>query len=890
MSGEKGNIMEDIRERIKRLREQGQENDWTTEDSEESPISSDGEVGRKITSQNYRAIGEEKDCITITGDRITYNATGKSYDFSDPEEKVRTQVYVELIEVYKYPPGKLDTEARVDRRPPYPADIVVYEEESKKTYIIVEAKCEDTVEMVEGAKEQGLSNATIFAASFLLIACGSQRLAYDVSTRPSLKELEKYRIPDIPVAYGKVPEYRYVKGEPQRDLQEVDFRTLEQWFRSCHNEIWGGGERDPALAFDEMSKLLFAKIYDEGNTKTGQPYKFQVGTFEKNEVVAQKIRELYTQVQDKEPNLFKEGIKLPDQLICSIVRRLQHISFTTTDLDAKGRAYEEFLGDIFRGEYGQYFTRRQIVEFMVDMLEPTQDDVCIDPACGSGGFLLYTMDRVIQKAEVDYVGDNKTINDIAHSFPRKGLFGIEINDRIIRIAMMDMVIHGDGHDNIENADALSDPETFDRKRDIALGKYTLLLTNPPFGSKVKNREILDQYDMGRGRTSQRSEILFIERCLDFLKPGGRMGIVLPDNILTNSPHQYVRDFILEKARILAIVSLPQDAFASSGTAVKTSLLFLQKEKSGEDYPIFMAVTNSIGYDNTGRTRRNELPEIVGEYRKSLHGEEKFNLGIVVRRGKLGSRFDPQYYSETSDRFKSKYELRRLAELVDYIKEGFNPGSAAYVDQDSKSALYLRVRSIKEHEVVVEDHPPYISEELFEELKEYQPQVGEILLTKDGTIGRAVLVLHGLKAIINTGIVRIAPKSDINPYYLVAALNSSLVKAQVERDAGGITIKHLHISKLRNIQIPVPPLEVQTEIGSMVEEAYRKRDEAQESIKGAEQEIEEMTTGGEYLIEAEMEDSPTGKPKTRKPSKGEPSEQELPNTLSQIAQLRAKIGS
>jgi type I restriction enzyme M protein len=575
--------------------------------------------------------GQEKGYITIKENRIYYNASGKNYNFKDPEEKVRAQAYVELIEKYKYPDRRIEPEIYPPRREPkLPADLVVYQKEKDRCFIVVEIKDEETEKEIQIAKREGLGNATLLDAKYLWIVCGSERFAYDVYEKPSLAELEKNRIADIPIAYGREPKFKFKKGDPQLDLRDVSFNELEAKFQICHDEIWEGGKRDPAIAFDEMSKLMFAKIFDERFTKNGEYYKFQIGTHEEKRDVAERIKNIYKDAQHKEPDVFKGEIELPDRLIFRLVEILQDISFSKTDLDAKGRAFEKFLTKIFRGEYGQYFTRREIVEFMVDMLDPGKDDLLIDPACGSGGFLLYTIDKVRKKAERDYAGDKRTIEEIYFHFPRDSVFGIEINDRIARIAMMDMVIHDDGHTNIENNDALRETKNFHPKRDIKLGKYTLLLTNPPFGAIVKDEEILKKYELGsrvKKRKSQRTEILFIERCLEFLRPQGRMGIVLPDGVLTNSSLQYVRDFIERKAKILAVISLPQTAFVPAGAGVKASLVFLQKKRFDDEnignYPIFMAIADKIGYDAAGRPDKNELPDIVKDYGEFLKGKKSF---------------------------------------------------------------------------------------------------------------------------------------------------------------------------------------------------------------------------------------------------------------------------
>ena len=264
---------------------------------------------------------------------------------------------------------------------------------------------------------------------------------------------------------------------------------------------------------------------------------------------------------------------------------------------------------------------------MVSILDPDEHDLIIDPACGSGGFLLYSLELIRKKIGQRYTGDQRTIDRISWDFAHNQIFGIEINDRIARIAMMDMVIHDDGHSNIESHDALDDYEHFDKRKDIRSAKYTMVLTNPPFGAIVKDERILKNFELGRKKGRQRTEILFIERCLDLLKADGKLGIVIPDGILTNSSLKYVRNFIRKKARILAVVSLPQKTFVPAGSGVKASLLFLQKHgkhaKPSEEYYIFMAEAENVGYDSTGRPDKNDLPLILKEYRKFLKNPKSY---------------------------------------------------------------------------------------------------------------------------------------------------------------------------------------------------------------------------------------------------------------------------
>ena len=264
----------------------------------------------------------------------------------------------------------------------------------------------------------------------------------------------------------------------------------------------------------------------------------------------------------------------------SVVNHLQGISLNQTDLDVKGVAFEKFLGNFFKGETGQFFTPREVVEFMVDMITPHHEERILDPACGSGGFLLHAMDYIRKQASEYHDKESREHYLHWHDFAEKRLFGIEVNDSIARVAKMNMIIHDDGHSNVISNDALVDFDIlYNQHSEFEKEQFDIILTNPPFGAVIKQAELpyLEKYELSKGNTSQKTEILFLERCFDFLKwKTGKLAIILPDGILTNSSLQYVRDYIERHFRILAVISLPQIAFSHYGAGVKTSILFLQK--------------------------------------------------------------------------------------------------------------------------------------------------------------------------------------------------------------------------------------------------------------------------------------------------------------------------
>ncbi|HDQ15946.1 MAG TPA: restriction endonuclease subunit M, partial [Bacteroidetes bacterium] len=606
------------------------------------------------SSEEYITAGEQKGFILREGGKVKYRATGKSYNFSDPEEKVRASFYIELIQKYKYLEKRLDTEVVVPRRTPSDsADLVVYEDdEQKKPYIVVECKKDGISQSeINQSIEQAFGNANSLRAKYAIVVAGNVRIAFDVAGF-NPQERDKNIISDIPIRYGKITKYKYKKGDETWDLQPADLKALQDKFQQCHDILWEGGKRNPAEAFDEMSKLMFCKIQDERFvTEIDEYYKFQIGTHESVKEVADRIIKIYKDAQLKQEDVFEQPIKASDEVIYSIVEKLQSISLVKTDLDAKGKAFEKFLDRVFKGSMGQYFTPRTIVEFMVNMLEPTRYDLVIDPACGSGGFLLYVMDYIRKFVEVRF--PEHEAREIWRNHALYKIFGIEINSQISRVAMMNMIIHEDGHTNIENNDALEDYDKFDKRKAIEPNKYSLLLTNPPFGANIKEQEhkYLNNFILGgkeKKRKNQKTEILFIERCLDLLAEGGRMGIVLPDGVLSNSTLQYARDYILEKAKILAIVSLPQSAFVPSGAGVKASLLFLQKDgtKQRKPYPIFMSIAEHIGYDALGRPDKNELPEILKDYKAFSKDSKKVCANsFVVMSNEIEGRLDCFYYKK-----------------------------------------------------------------------------------------------------------------------------------------------------------------------------------------------------------------------------------------------------
>lgn len=575
--------------------------------------------------------------------KITYvTSDNHSENYNDPEEQVRAEFWAELIYKYEYPATRIKVEVVVpDRLPTDRADIVVFsDDDCKRPYTVVECK-KDGVTDAEflQAIEQGVGNATWvkLRAEYVVIIAGGTRRVLDVSDKFGAFEREQNILADLPKAYGKPQAFRFYKGgvnekgETVSDITPVAREDLISAIKKCHQTLWGGGRLSPPTAFGELCKLIFVKISDEQKPRRrGEPYQFQIKTHEPSSKLAERINALYDEQKVKDPEVFTDSIRVDDRVLRTVVSHLEAINLNKTDLDVKGVAFEQFMDGFFKGDFGQYFTPRPIIEFAVKMTKPEHDWDVLDPSCGSGGFLLHALDYMRKQAKEFYEPGTVDYYTYWHDFASKHLYGIEINDEIARVAKMNMIVHDDGHTNVISHDALDSIEKMhDHNPGFAKDKFDLILTNPPFGSTITKAEkpYLSGYELGKvkdakgkskDRPRQSSEVLFIERIWEFLKPGtGKAAIVLPDGILTNSSSQYVRDYILDKFQLLAVVSLPQCAFSHFGAGVKASIIFVRKrnenESASSDEAVFMAAPELIGYDATGRKTESQFDEIVAQY-------------------------------------------------------------------------------------------------------------------------------------------------------------------------------------------------------------------------------------------------------------------------------------
>lgn len=453
--------------------------------------------------------------------------------------------------------------------------------------------------------------------------------------------------------------------------RRADPEMLRTSFRRCHNFIHGNEGMPKDAAFWQFLYLIFCKMHDERSARDRR--KFWVGPQEQftdmgRKEIRKRIVPLFEEVKQEYKAIFRDSdeITLSPRALAFMVSELSKYEFTRIDVDAKGAAYQEIVGTNLRGDRGQYFTPRGAIRLTVQMLDPKEEERILDPACGTGGFLVATLAQMISRfregakvgAGAETPEEFKSLHARLRRFAMNQLFGCDFDPFLIRASQMNMVMAGDGKGHLYHLNSLEFPDGHlngvkSAQRHIPLGSIDVVMTNPPFGSEIPitDENILKNYDLahvwekledgsfrntGRLQGSVAPEILFIERCLDWLKPGGRMGIVLPDGILGNPAAEYIRWWILRNAWVLASVDLPVETFiVEANVNILTSLLFLKKKPEDvvkreamngtQDYPVFMAVAEKVGFDRRGNTVYKRSPE-GEELSKEVEETETITMG------------------------------------------------------------------------------------------------------------------------------------------------------------------------------------------------------------------------------------------------------------------------
>ena len=609
----------------------------------------------------------------MTIEQVIVIPEGKVRDYIDgtvrnetPEEYVRQTIEKRLVLEHKYSKAQIKVEHTIKvgsgrKR----ADLVVFpnnctEEDMKdqhKAFIIIECKKENV--KPTDAKE-GIEQLKVYMSSCANCIWGmwtngkSKTVLKKITTSGGITYNE---CNDIPSADGSTNE----DERPKRtSLTKASDDNLLFTFRTCHDTISINDGLSKQAAFFEFLKIIFCKIQDERNVL--DPIEFFTTSTERNYPDGQlsvynRIKKIFEVVKKRNSKIFDKGeeINLEPRTVARIVGELQKYSLLNTNIDYKGKAYEEIVGSNLRGDRGEFFTPRNVMHMTVDMINPVEGEKVLDSSCGTGGFIVTAMNAVIakltQKMEDEYGKKDDWSAEIRKAFDDKiaqiaaeNFFGFDINPDLVKATKMNMVMNNDGSGNIVQLNSLLPPILWpeDRRKTIqkamvephpitnkdTIGVFDVIVTNPPFGSKipVDDQQILEQFDLGHSwnkdengkwvmstnlRSSVPPEQVFIERIIQLLKPGGRAAIVLPDSIFSSPGLEFIRVWLIQNTRIIASIDLHADTFQPhNGT--QCSVLFVVKKTDEEkqadkdagqimDYEIFMGMIEHIGHDKRGNT-------------------------------------------------------------------------------------------------------------------------------------------------------------------------------------------------------------------------------------------------------------------------------------------------
>ena len=586
---------------------------------------------------------------------------GKIVDFidgklrSDSEtEQVRQDFERTLIEEYRYDRGDIGVDVRVkvqdgSRTAQKKASLIVFQpgadEKDENAALVI-------IQIAKPGTQPTDSKVGTDELERMLIACPNARFGCWTDGTQTVyfqKKKQKFDTEIFPV--NDFPR----KGEDDSAIFTTDRSRLRAAtgnnllaaFKRCHDFIHANQGGSKEQIFWEFLKILFAKIEDEQQDE-GRPRFAIRNADERNtrsgqQEVKDRIETLFRNVKTRKEykGLFDdavEGIRFNADVVTYIVAQLEKYDFIRSSVDVKGMAYETIVGPTLEGVKGEFFTPRNVVKMTVKMLDPNPGDRILDPACGTGGFIVVAFNYVSEKIrqaerktwknpQSPTSAEEKRLFDKIHE-AGKSIFGLDFNANLVKTAQMNMVMNNDGRGGLHCANSLLKPSAWPKpvQQVFELGSMDIVMANPPFGTKIKieGQDILDQYDLahawhkengkwvmdGALRNAMPPEILFIERCVQFLKPGkGKLGIVLPDGVLGNPDNEYIRYWIMANCQVLASVDLPVETFLPR-TGTQTSVLILRRKSeqeklaeslSGEraDYPIFMAIAKAVGKDRRG---------------------------------------------------------------------------------------------------------------------------------------------------------------------------------------------------------------------------------------------------------------------------------------------------
>ena len=646
-------------------------------------------------------------------------------------------------------------------------------------------------------------------------------------------------------------------------------KNLTALFDDCHNYIYANEGLLKEKIFHEMVKLLVMKLYDE-QISADAPLRFGVVRREYTYLLdghdspfLTRLSCLYADVREAYPRLFTDSaLKLRPLSLAYVVNTLQRIDLTNTSGDIKGEAFQSFVSRHQRGDRGEFFTPHPVVCLAVEMVAPLATEKVIDPACGSGGFLL----RAIAYATRN---TTKTERD---QYIRNCVRGLEFNPDVALSASIRLTFEGGSGNEITCTNALANDPSLD-------GQFDVVLTNPPFGTKgkVEDRRILQNYQLARrwqkNATSgfemsatvlpgQSPDVLFIERSMKLLKPGGRMAIVLPDGILHNITSGSVRAWVRRHADVIGVVSLPQEAFIPYGTGVKTSVLVLQKHPTRRREYCFMARMQKMGYDVKGQPvyQRNRFGEPVYLSGQPVLDEDTQKITDAFRALEKGetATISPQIYPVPNRILDSRLDAEHynpddLEMIAALLTRGAKPlGEIAHILTETDNfritrdslIRYISISEVDARTMQVVTQQQIVAHEAPSRAT-YRVASGDIITAmagaSTGTSRQATALITEDEdgAICSNGFAVLRKITGVEPLFLLAYMRTEHYLRQVRRFMTGHAIPAISQDDLARVLVPIPPYEQQVRVAQSVARLQEMRREAMRTGEKTIGEIEQF---------------------------------------------------
>lgn len=814
---------------------------------------------------------------------------------ASPEEVEATQVFSKiLVEDYGYPKEHIQTRPQFhvkvrpsDTKKEYPVDIAVFgdsERTDDSIYLIVECKKKNR----KDGRTQLENYLTLSKANIGVWFNGEERFYLLKQNTDDGRVLFK-EIPNIPKFGERLEDIGKFK---RKDLKPT--HNLKTVFNAIRNYLAGnatGTTMDQVIA-QQIINIIFCKIYDERFTKMDDEVTFRVGINENSETVSNRIKNLFAKVKSKYNEVIEiaDEIKLDDMSIKYVVGELQSYCLIDTERDVVADAFEVFIQYALKGGQGQFFTPRNVVKLMVELVKPQPNEILIDPACGSGGFLVESMRymwRILEEQALDYGWNEIALEEEKRSCAIKYIKGIEKDSFLAKVTKAYMAILGDGKGGIFCEDALLKPSEWKiaTQQSIGLGHFDVLLANPPFGKdiKVTGEDKLKQYELAYKwktedgkfiktnilKKEEAIQIIYIERCLSLLNDGGRMGLIIPETYFHAPSTKYILQFILKGNNVMWLVDLPHNTFRPHNNA-KCVIIVLQKGRPQQEF-INMAVAEQMGHDHQGKemfrwnneTKKidttnlwDDIPLILNEINSRQLNKYCFSVdnSIVENKGV----YVPRYYWQNKMqeiRKQAEKDNQTLVPISDLIQNKviafFDGHGSPEAETKGKGEIpYIRVKDIVNWEVY-KDPTSRIPMETYIEKKgnKKEIEVHDILYVRRGSyrIGSVAMVSpFDTEALYTREILILRVNENnvygITPFYLLYLLSHKLTQMQAENKILIETTLPNIADRWKELELPIDnDKERIKQISSRIEKVIENKWNAVEEIKKLCVELGNLTT-------------------------------------------------